>query len=136
VAAVLGFEPRMVESKSTVLPLHYTASNYLASRQGLEPRPTVLETGMLPLHYRDTLYFWADVTDTIRSYEFHRLVCFHYTKRCINLVDPVGIEPTTVCLQSNLAPLSTCEPIIKVHCAGLEPATLANRRGCVPIHRP
>ena len=28
--------------------------------------------------------FWADVTDSIRSYEFHRLGCFHYTKRCIN----------------------------------------------------
>ena len=31
-----------------------------------------------------TIFDWADVTGSIRSYEFHRLVCFHYTKRCIN----------------------------------------------------
>lgn len=36
---------------------------------------------ILPLNYARII--WADVTDTIRFYEFHRLGCFHYTKRCI-----------------------------------------------------
>ncbi len=37
-ARVLGLEPRMTESKSVVLPLHYTRT-ILAESRGVEPHP-------------------------------------------------------------------------------------------------
>ena len=70
-AGLLGFEPRLAESKSDVLPLHYrptktlgepeplafpclsrlrcSTGSTLASREGFEPSLAVLETVVLPL---------------------------------------------------------------------------------------
>lgn len=48
---VQGFEPRQTESKSVVLPLHYTSMDTSMARHlRFELRQKVLETFVLPLH--------------------------------------------------------------------------------------
>jgi hypothetical protein len=46
-AGIPGFEPRLSESKSLVLPLHHIPTKFLAGAPGFEPRPTDSESVML-----------------------------------------------------------------------------------------
>lgn len=50
-ASQQGFEPRITESESVVLPI--TLLGNVASVQGLEPRPRAPKTLVLPLHHTE-----------------------------------------------------------------------------------
>ena len=49
-AGLLGFEPRLTESKSGVLPLHYRPT-FLAPVDRIELPSKVLETIVMPLYH-------------------------------------------------------------------------------------
>jgi hypothetical protein len=96
--------------KQLLYRLSYITEN-LASRQGLEPRLMVLETIVLPLHQRDIntvlvlLYslcygeFWYPWVGTIHRPSPYQDDALPLSYMGV-LVQPVGIEPTSMVLQT------------------------------------
>jgi hypothetical protein len=83
-----GFEPRISESKSDVLPLH---QGRLASSSGFEPKQTDSESVMLPLHYKEMVHLAGlePATSFLSGMYSNQL-----KYRC--MVDLHGIEPCSV----------------------------------------
>jgi hypothetical protein len=99
-----GIEPRPEACKATVLPLSLSAHKSLAPGVGIEPTIAESKSVVLPLHYPG-----------------------------INLVQPPGIEPGSMALQTT-AMTTSAKVALLAYPLGLEPRLTVLETAMLPLH--